>query len=169
MLIFLIGMPGSGKSTIGRLLAEEMTLPFFDTDSIIESIQDMTIGEIIRQQGEASFRDMEASLMRSWKMQHGVVATGGGLPCHNGMMEILQSLGKTVFLRVSPEVLAQRLQGDTDRPLLDEQPILSRQDLLEQMYHRRTPYYEAADIIADADASPKDIIAFLVAELRDAT
>ena len=87
MLIFLVGMMGSGKTTVGQMLANELSLPFFDTDEILTSIEDRSIPEIFSQNGEEYFRSLEKELIDNWKISDGIVATGGGLPCFNDLME----------------------------------------------------------------------------------
>ena len=118
MLVFLIGMMGSGKTTVGQYLASRLSIPFYDTDYLIEKATGETVSSLFESHGEAFFRGLEAQLMNQWAMDEGVVATGGGLPYYSGLMERLNTLGITVYLDCPVEVLVSRLQGTSNRPLL---------------------------------------------------
>jgi len=111
-------MMGSGKTTVGQMLANELSLPFFDTDEILTSIEDRSIPEIFSQNGEEYFRSLERELIENWKISDGIVATGGGLPCFNDLMEKLNEKGKTIFLMTSAVHITDRISKDMNRPLV---------------------------------------------------
>ena len=147
MTIFLIGMPCSGKSTLGLQLAEHLQMPFFDTDAIIEDMEGMKVSDIFTKQGEARFRDLEHELMANWKLSHAVVATGGGLPCHNDLIDILNSKGKTIWLQASIDALSERLsQSEVVRPLTDGKSDKETKSKLKELLKNRKPIYSKAQI-----------------------
>lgn len=147
MTIFLIGMPCSGKSTLGLQLAEHLQMPFFDTDAIIEDMEGMKVSDIFTKHGEARFRDLEHELMANWKLSHVVVATGGGLPCHNDLIDILNSKGKTIWLQASIDALSERLsQSEVIRPLTDGKSDKEIKSKLKELLKNRKPIYSKAQI-----------------------
>lgn len=133
--VVLIGMPGSGKTTVGRLLAEEMGRPFWDTDVLIEEKTGKTPAEIIRNQGEKAFRDIETEVIQELSSQNGsVIATGGGAVLRLKNVELLRRNGKIFFL----DRPAERLIPTKDRPLS------STKDAILERYRERYPIYKAA-------------------------
>ena len=153
MTLFLIGFMGCGKSSLGRKLAARLGCDFFDTDKAIESDTGVTIGEIFAYEGEEGFRlrerDMLCSLPDGGRV---VVATGGGLPCYADNLQVMQSKGKSVYLRLSPEKLVSRLgRGRARRPKIagmnDEELLAYIRELLPQ----REEFYMAADMVVECD------------------
>lgn len=153
MTLFLIGFMGCGKSSLGRKLAARLGCEFFDTDKAIESDTGVTIGEIFAYEGEEGFRlrerDMLCLLPGEGRV---VVATGGGLPCYADNLQVMQSKGRSVYLRLSPEKLVSRLgRGRARRPKIagmnDEELLKYICDLLPQ----REEFYMAADIVIECD------------------
>lgn len=144
---------GCGKSSLGRKLAARLGCDFFDTDKAIESDTGVTIGEIFAYEGEEGFRLRERNMLCS--LPDGgrvVVATGGGLPCYADNLQVMQSNGKSVYLRLSPEKLVSRLgRGRARRPKIagmnDEELLKYISDLLPQ----REEFYMAADIVIECD------------------
>ena len=140
-------MPCSGKSTLGLQLAEHLQIPFFDTDAIIEDMEGMKVSDIFTKHGEARFRDLEHELMANWKLSHVVVATGGGLPCHNDLIDILNSKGKTIWLQASIDALTERLsQSEVIRPLTDGKSDKETKSKLKELLKNRKPIYSEAQI-----------------------
>lgn len=121
-VLSLLGMPGSGKSTLGRRLATSFGCPFLDLDAAIEERTGQRIPAIFKADGEAFFRQLEADTLREAATRPGplVLATGGGTPCFHDNLAVLQAAGPTLWLDVPNSVLAARLQaaGLASRPLL---------------------------------------------------
>ena len=147
----LIGFMGTGKSSVGRLLAAALHYELADTDHLIEQRAGKSIPEIFAQQGEAAFRDMERQLvaeMAGWRQT--VIATGGGLGAEAGNLESLKQHALVVCLWASAESLAQRLRHQSHRPLLaqDPDPLARIRELLE----RRVPFYKQADVLVNTES-----------------
>ncbi len=165
MLIFLIGMMGSGKTTIGQKLAEELVLPFFDTDEIISSIEGMSVSEIFEKKGEEYFRQTEKSIIDHWKISDAVVSTGGGLPCFNSLIEVLNSKGKTVFLQASIDILTERLNKDQTRPLVAGKSPVQIKKAVSDLLKVRNPIYKNAKIKVKSDDSPDEVVRKIIVKL----
>jgi shikimate kinase len=139
MIIALVGMPGSGKSTVGRQLARQLGLNFVDSDTVIEQRLGMPIRDWFAQQGEEAFRDIEQAVIDELSQVDGVVlATGGGSVLRPSNRNALHSRCHAFYLRSSPDDLFRRLRHDTQRPLLQVQDPLKR---LRDLYRDRDPLY----------------------------
>lgn len=152
--IFLIGLPGCGKSTLGRALARKLQCDFFDLDNYIVSRFRCTIPDMFAQAGEQEFRRRESVMLREvGEMENVVIACGGGTPCHHDNMEYMLSRGTTVWLQASMPVLMRRIiRAKSRRPMFaacaDDAAIRERVDAL---IEQRTPYYSLARHSFDAD------------------
>lgn len=151
--LFLIGMMGSGKSTVGARLADALDLPFFDTDALIESAERRSVQQIFEQEGEAYFREKELQLIANWPHEVGVVACGGGLPCFFNSLELLSAKGMVIYLEASPAILYKRLKGDRQRPKLKDAAAF------EQLLTERAAFYHKAHLRVAADQSVEQIVA----------
>jgi shikimate kinase len=136
--ISLVGLPGSGKSTVGRQLARRLQLPFSDSDHVIEQRLGCSIREFFEREGEERFRDIEEAVLDELTHQPGVLSTGGGAVLRPVNREHLHSRGKVVYLKSNPEELLRRLRHDTQRPLLQVADPLQR---LRELYAARDPLY----------------------------
>jgi shikimate kinase len=165
--IFLIGPMGAGKSTIGRLLAAELHLPFCDTDKAIEDRCGADIPWIFDVEGEAGFRARESSMLAELSEDNGLVlATGGGIILLADNRKMLRSRGFVVYLRASVDQQTARTSKDKNRPLLQSgEP----REVLEQLMSVRDPLYtEVADMMIDTDSrSPKDVAKDIAKKLRE--
>jgi shikimate kinase len=143
----LIGMMGAGKSSVGRLLAEEADRPFIDTDLILQNRLGRPISQIFQVYGEQAFRDHETSVLRSLEPAPSVISTGGGVVIRPENWDEMRRLGTIIYLRASLDVLAARLEtSKKKRPLLQADDWLER---LEALLTERTPLYEQADVIVE--------------------
>ena len=164
--VVLVGMMGSGKTTVGQLLAERTGMEFIDLDEQIERRADCTITEIFGTQGEDAFRDLETQLLDEVEatVSRFVLATGGGavLRAHN--RDVMHEMGKVFWLDAPPETLRQRIGDDASRPLLQG---VDAQKKLEKIFAmRREAYAAASDIHLDTtELSPEDIVDRIIEEL----
>ena len=146
--IALVGMPGSGKSTVGRHLARLLGWRFIDSDHEIERQIGGSIRAFFEQHGEAAFRDLEQQSITGLCQQTGaVLATGGGAVLRAANRQALKSSCEVVYLRSTPEELFRRLRHDRQRPLLQVKDPLRR---LRDLYRERDPLYrDAADYVIE--------------------
>lgn len=146
--IALVGLPGSGKSTIGRQLARRLGLVSLDTDHVIEQRIGCSIREYFEREGEASFRDVEQTVIDDVTQSHnGILSTGGGSVLRLANREHLHTRCQVVYLRSSPEEIFRRLRHDMQRPLLQVDDPLTR---LRDLYAIRDPLYrETAHFIVE--------------------
>lgn len=149
MKIYLIGMPGSGKTTTGRILADKLSLPFVDLDKEIEKRSEKSIAQIFSEDGEDHFRLLESHILRELASAEGsfVLATGGGAPCFYNGIEAMNATGLTIFLDVPVQELLQRT-AKSDRPLLKSESPTELQARLESLLKKRIDIYRQASIIA---------------------
>ena len=166
MKLFLVGLPGSGKSTLGKQLAERLSSPFIDLDDAIESQARQPIREIFAQEGEAHFRQLERQTLQSIIKQHSsfVMATGGGAPCFSNNMAIMNQAGTTLFVDTPVATIAARMlqEGIAVRPLLQQlDPDNFEQAYLDRFAYR-LPYYQQASI----RVSPEDTLNTLLERIK---
>lgn len=147
-LLILVGLPGSGKSTVGRQLARRNSVPFFDSDHVIEQRLGCSIREFFEREGEERFRDVEEAVLDELTQgATSVISTGGGSVLRRVNRERLHSRGHVVYLRSTPEELFRRLRHDRKRPLLQVSDPLQR---LRDLYADRDPLYrEAAHFVIE--------------------
>lgn len=146
--IFLIGYMGAGKTTLGKVLAQRMNLSYIDTDHFIENRYRQKVSEIFASGGEARFRDIEHRVLQEIsEFEDIVVSTGGGLPCFNDNMAMMNQAGTTVFLDVSVEELAARLEISKNvRPILKDRSGDELIAFIKENLDKRRPFYEQAEI-----------------------
>lgn len=151
MLIFLIGYMGSGKSTLGRALAEALGYDFLDMDDMVCRSTGMTVAECFDTHGEEVFRLAEHEVLKVLTgKRNTVVATGGGTPCFFDNMERMNGAGVTVYLKLSPEVLSTRLEGTADlRPLLKHAAGGELKEFIRKHLEEREEYYLKASLVFD--------------------
>ena len=155
--LYLVGMMGSGKTSTGRPLAEQLGYGFVDADAVIEQAAGCSIPEIFERDGEAGFRALESQVLNAISQRHSlVVATGGGVVTQQENWGLLHS-GIVIWLDVVPEQLMQRLKADsTVRPLLKtDDPDAALNALL----NRRRPLYAEADLTVVIDQETPDAVA----------
>lgn len=144
--IFLIGMPGAGKTTIGRQLAKRMERPFLDVDQEIEARAGVRIPLIFEYEGEDGFRDRETAVLSELANSSSlIVATGGGAVLRQANRALMKNSGVTIYIAVSPHLLYERTKHDKNRPLLQVEDPLAK---LEDLFLIRDPLYrETAKIV----------------------
>ena len=157
-------MMGTGKSTVGPLLAEQLGRPFIDMDSRIETGEGMSINEIFKGSGESYFRELERNLLPQI-LGENVIACGGGILAQPVCRTILGRQA-TIYLRATIATLEARLQGGGTRPLLPADGLMP--DHLRQLLDQRRPYYEiAARWIVDIDdLSPAEVVEMMVSKIK---
>ena len=155
--IFLVGLMGAGKTTVGRLLSKRLGKAFYDTDHEIESRTGVNIPVIFELEGESGFRKRETAAIADLVHQRDIVlATGGGAVLAKENREYLSQNGLVVYLRANVEELWHRTRNDKSRPLLQTADPQAR---LQQLYTERDPLYrEIADIIIDTGDQPVTVI-----------
>lgn len=164
MIIFIIGYKSSGKTTIGKKLANRLGYQFIDIDQYIESKEGRTVPEIYINEGDEKFRAMEwKALKEIVHLDNIVVSTGGGVPCHCDNMNIMREHGTVIYLKLDSDTLVSRLKHATaDRPIVkgktDEQLREYVSDLRDQCEHH---YLTATHIIEAKDLKVDDILKIL--------
>jgi shikimate kinase len=154
--IFLVGMMGTGKSTIGLLLANRLKLNYLDSDQWIESLTSLSIPEIFNSKGESHFRTLEKIFItQELPPERCVISCGGGLCVQPGMMNKLKEKGIVICLWASPDEIVERTRNEKNRPLLaTSNPLQKINEILEV----RKPIYQTADHIIQTDGlSPDEI------------
>ncbi len=153
--LILIGMPGAGKSTVGRLLARQIALDFLDTDLLLEARVGCSLQQIVEARGNAGMRAAEERLILSLNCRHTVIATGGSAVYSPAAMAHLKSLGRIIFLHLPLEALQPRLNDLATRGLV-RRPGQSLADL----YAERLPLYRRyADITLDClGLTPEEVV-----------
>lgn len=163
MKVFLIGMPGAGKSTLGRELAAVLACPFLDLDAEIERIAGLSIPQIFSQYGEEYFRELESNILKtvSFSAEKAVIATGGGTPCFHNNLEFMNAHGLTVYLKTDPEVLANRLLKTdlTSRPLFQGKTKDDIRHFLAETLAKRATFYAQAGIVFESLSLASDTVA----------
>ncbi|WP_446663413.1 shikimate kinase [Flexivirga sp. B27] len=153
--VVLIGPPGAGKTTVGRLVAEQLGLDFVDTDELVEAEQGMSISDIFVEQGEPRFRELEADAVRRAAAGGGVVAVGGGAPMTPATAKLLEGL-PVAFLSVTIADAAGRVGFSAARPLLAVNP---RAAWTRMMGERRPTYERLATWVVETDGRTADDVA----------
>jgi shikimate kinase len=156
MKIFLIGMPGSGKTTLGKRLAKEMLMSFVDLDKEIERREGKSVQQIFSENGEDYFRQVESKELIEWagSDRNFVMATGGGTPCFYEGIKVINQSGLSIFLDVPLSTLLSRVGKKNNRPLLNITDIEERKQKLSSLLANRSEIYKQANItVENADLS----------------
>jgi shikimate kinase len=183
--LFLVGMMGTGKSTVGKMMSQALGYCFFDTDALIEQLAGKTVAEIFAEDGEPDFRALETEVLQEIApFARCVVATGGGAACKSQNWGHMQT-GISVWLDGSPEMLAKRVVKDSanDRPLVaiddattksDEDILKETTDRLNELLVQRRDQYAYADLTvslegddADGAAAPATVVLRILTSLND--
>ncbi len=164
--IVLIGLMGTGKTTVGRLIANRLHALHLDTDGEIERRENMTIAQLFAEKGEAYFRDAETDVVRRIKQRPPnrrlILSTGGGLPLRDENAALLRQIGSIVWLRADPETLVKRVERKIAvRPLLSQDDLSIHERMTRLCEERNSVYENLADFVFD---SVHDVHASVVAE-----
>jgi len=157
--LFLIGMMGSWKSTVGRKLAVALDLEFIDTDDAIEEVTEMKVADLFQEFGEEKFREMETAFFVEKAKQHGqLFSTGGGVVLSAENRNVLQKNGITFLLDASPQTLASRIHNTSKRPLLTDSNNL--EERLQLIWDERHQFYldSAHHVISTDDLEPPQVL-----------
>jgi shikimate kinase len=157
MKLFLIGLPGSGKSTIGKALANRLTMDFVDLDEQIELREGKSVPEIFATQGEDYFRRIEAELLREWvnAERSFVMSTGGGTPCFFDGITLINQYGISLFLDEQVDVIVARLENNQQRPLLRSDNAEDMRAKLRSLREARLSIYQQASITVSSPTVSK--------------
>ena len=141
---FIVGMPGSGKSTMAKFLCSKTKLKYFDLDEVIEKMLKKSVSEIFRDEGEDHFRSLETKFLKKIikKEKSFILSTGGGTPCFNKNMELMKKNGTTIFLNTSTDTLIERVRRKNKRPLFNSKNI---EETINHMFNQRIKYYNQAE------------------------
>jgi shikimate kinase len=161
----LIGFMGTGKSSVGRMVAAQLRFDFVDTDQLIESRSGKRISDIFAQSGEARFREIEKQVVADLgRMRRTVMATGGGLGANPEHLASLKEHALVVCLWASPDVIWQRVRGQTHRPLLQGADPMTK---INELLAVRGPVYRQADILIGTGMRSIKEVAFQVRHAFD--
>lgn len=167
-LIF-IGFMGSGKTTIGKLMAEKLALPFIDTDAAIEAQEGKTISQIFAEKGEAFFREKEREFISGLSTEKpSVISVGGGFPAQPNAIELLNKLGLVIYLNTSLITLIKRLKDERERrPLLSNLSDAEFHPFVEELLSVRVHFYKQAKLIMPNESNkPNELVEKLIKELH---
>lgn len=165
--IYLVGMTGVGKTTVGKLLAEKLNYRFLDTDFLIETVAKKTINDIFTDEGETSFRDLETQVLAQVSSYtKSVISTGGGIVLKQQNWSYLH-YGLIVWLDAPANLLIQRLAEDKTRPLLQEENIALKLLKLQSLSEERKPLYSQADlhILIENNYTPEQIVSEIIEQV----
>ena len=142
---------GAGKTTVGKVLAKELGLQFYDLDWYIEGRMHKTVSQIFAERGEEGFRDVERNMLREVaEFENVVISCGGGTPCFFDNMDYMNLQGDTVYLKATPEVLYSHLEmGRVERPLLKGKTPEEMKEFIAKQLSQREPYYLKAKHVLD--------------------
>jgi len=158
-MVYIIGYMGVGKTTLAKLLSEQLQLPFLDTDLEIEQQEKRSIAEIFKKEGELYFRMLETELLKQYNSK-GIVACGGGLPLFNNNMEYIKKTGVSIYLKASIDFLFTRLKNKKkERPLISAAVDGKLKQFIQTQLEKRKNIYNKATYIVDVEGkTSKEIL-----------
>jgi shikimate kinase len=161
----LVGFMGTGKSSVGQLVAAELRFRFVDTDDLVETRAGKTVSAIFAEHGEGRFREYERAVVDELKGLHRtVIATGGGLIANEENFESLKTHALVVCLWASPETIWERVRHQTHRPLLQGPDPVAR---MRELLAGRAPFYRRADVLVNTDLrSLKEVVHHVIHQFR---
>ena len=160
--IVLCGFMGSGKTSVGKKLANLLNMRFVDTDDMLEKQENMSIADIFAQNGEAYFRTKEAELVERLKaLNNTVIATGGGFAVNPQVSPHLKRIGTVVYINITDKTVLKRVFADKDRTLIKNK---SAQEIITLYNSRKSRYSEVADIVVNGELSKKLVALSIIKE-----
>ncbi|MBR6231534.1 MAG: shikimate kinase [Alphaproteobacteria bacterium] len=164
-ILLLVGMMGSGKTSVGRMLARKLNLPFVDSDKEIEKSTGFTISDLFARYGEKEFRKGEEKVMaRLLSGTPCVLSSGGGAFLSEKTRKNAKKTAISIWIKVATEVISNRTQGRTHRPLV---PSEDNKDVIQELFQRSAPIFAEADITVDSfDEHPSKTVIRLLKELE---
>ncbi len=158
---FLIGYMGSGKTTLGKILATHLNLAFIDLDTYIEQRYFKTITQLFEEKGEDEFRIIEqAALQEVSDFENIIISTGGGAPCFFNNMQLMNEKGITIFLNVTAEKLVENLKNAKSvRPLLKDKTDDELLSFIQENLTKRAPFYSQAKLVLNPENSIEKLVA----------
>ncbi len=163
--LYLVGMMGAGKTTVSKILADNLGFSFIDMDTMIVEREKMSINDIFERFGESYFRHVESKVLSDIaRDKRKVVSTGGGVVLNELNIDIMKESGVIFYLKTSADTLAERLRGADDRPLLKDVELDER---LAKLLEARSDLYEKADFtVVTDDKSPEEVALDIVKLLK---
>jgi shikimate kinase len=160
MKIFLIGFMGSGKTYLGKKWSDKSGIEFFDVDDMVEVQQNKSAAEIFAEDGEDHFRDLETTALKSFaNKENAIVACGGGTPCYNDNITLMNESGISIYLKSSPEKIFERLITETEkRPLIKNLQGGELLFYITEKIKEREAFYNQAKIILNVDDLHKNYL-----------
>lgn len=164
MNIALIGMMGCGKTTVGKLLSEQLNLKFVDTDELIVQKEGCSINEIFASKGEVYFRELETKVLKSvLNFDNQVISTGGGIIKSELNMELIKTKSKSFYLKADAQSLFERVKNDFSRPLLKD----CTKEKIDTILSQRVLQYEKADyIINTVNKTPENTVKEVIEKIK---
>ncbi|MFQ5901756.1 MAG: shikimate kinase [Thermodesulfobacteriota bacterium] len=164
--IILTGFMATGKSSVGSMLAERLSLKYVDTDTIIEDEAGLSISDIFKRHGEGRFRDMEKDVIRRLSSEEGlVISVGGGAVVDPENISLLREKGIIISLTASPEEIVARTGGDETRPLLSGNDRLER---IKELLKEREVYYSRANLMIDTSCKEiKEVVEEIIGWIKE--
>ncbi len=170
--VFLIGYMGAGKTTLGKLFAEELGVEFIDLDHFIEARHQKTINQLFEEFGEDGFRRIESTMLKEvGSFENVIISVGGGTPCFFDNMDFMNEVGETVYLKASAGILTQRLNPCKEkRPLIKDKTEAELLEFIDSSLQKREPFYSKASYIFETEtllnkSQAKDYVNRLIKEL----
>ena len=166
MKYFLVGMPSCGKSSLAKIIGKEINIQFIDLDKEIEIVEKRSINEIFNIKGEGYFRKIESEVLNSIikSNKYFIMATGGGTPCYNDNMKIINNNGISIFLDVKISELENRLKNKKDRPLLNRHQ--DKEQILKKIYDERKSFYQESNHTISEIKDQKKEILLIISQLK---
>ena len=160
--VFLVGMPLCGKSTIGKVVAKKLNFKIIDLDTEIIKSENQTINKIFELNGEKYFREIETQLLDSIinKNKSFIMATGGGTPCFNNNINLINKSGISIYIDTPIKKLEKRLINENERPLLKNNPI--QRKVFDKLYNERKIYYEKSKFKVSEDNNTVEAIISII-------